>query len=61
MKNKLSWLPVLLVLLIAMGFTVNYLGKDMYWGDEIDNLREIGVAPYPDQNILQVIVNVAKN
>jgi hypothetical protein len=59
-KFKLGWWLVVPVMLVTTAFAGHHLAKDMYWGDEIATLRKMGVSPYPSQNILEVVENVAR-
>jgi hypothetical protein len=52
------WIWVLPILLLANALIAHHLTTDVFWFDELANLRKMGVPPYPSATLLEMINNV---
>jgi len=56
--HLLYWLWIVPLLLLTTGLISQHLLTDVYWFDELANLRKMGVPPYPPAGIIDMIANV---
>ena len=58
LKRIPNWVWVVPILLLASALIARHLTTDVYWFDELANLRKMGIPPYPPATILEMVNNV---
>lgn len=60
LKNRQvpHWIWVIPILLLANTLIAHHLTTDVFWFDELANLRKMGIPPYPPATLLDMISNV---
>jgi len=57
-KFPAKWMWMLPILLLTTLLASQHLTTDVYWFDELANLRKMGVHPYPPATPIDIIANV---